>query len=67
MYVLHDVLEDQNAAAEFQRLGGRLPPLLVIGDRVVEGFNPEAIEEAISALPGNGQEEGDGRQPEGEK
>lgn len=66
-YELHDVLQDREAAEEFLKLGGRLPPLLRIGDRVIEGFRPDEIEAALDAFlqPEQEQEETDGRDPEG--
>lgn len=67
MYRLHNVLEDYDAAVAFQQRGGRLPPLLVIGDRVVEGYDPDGIEAALAALEAAGTEGGDGRQSEGEE
>lgn len=48
-YILRNVAEDVDAAREFKRLGGRLPPLLIAGKRHVEGFKPAEIEEALEA------------------
>jgi hypothetical protein len=49
-YILRNVAEDVDAALEFKRLGGRLPPLLLIGGQRVEGFLPASIEKALEAL-----------------
>lgn len=46
-YEVRNVLEDEQAAREFLRLGGRVPPLLVIAGELVHGFQPEAIDAAI--------------------
>lgn len=46
-YEVRNVLEDEQAAREFVRLGGRVPPLLVIGGDLVHGFRPDAIEQAL--------------------
>lgn len=49
-YILRNVAEDVEAALEFKRLGGRLPPLLIVGNRQIEGFKPAAIEEALKEM-----------------
>ncbi len=49
-YVLRNVAEDVDAALEFRERGGRIPPLLVIGNTQVEGFKPARIEEALEAM-----------------
>jgi hypothetical protein len=49
-YTLRDLSVDAAAADEFLALGGRLPPLTVIGGQVIEGFNPEALIAAADAL-----------------
>lgn len=49
-YEFRDVLGDEAAAREFAALGGRVPPLLVVGDERFEGFRPEAIDEALARL-----------------
>lgn len=46
-YEMRNVLDDEQAAREFVRLGGRMPPLLVIGGTLVHGFQPEAIDAAL--------------------
>ena len=46
-YELRNVVRDEDAAREFLGLGGRVPPLLVIGDTLVHGFRPAEIECAL--------------------
>lgn len=46
-YELRNVARDEGAAREFLALGGRVPPLLVIGGTVVHGFRPAEIERAL--------------------
>lgn len=46
-YGLRNVARDATAAREFLALGGRVPPLLVIGVEVVHGFRPAEIESAL--------------------
>jgi arsenate reductase-like glutaredoxin family protein len=46
-YEVRNVLEDEQAAREFLRLGGRVPPLLVIAGELVHGFQPDTIDAAI--------------------
>ena len=50
-YDLRNVTRDRAAAEEFRDLGGRLPPLIVIGGRIIHGFQPMEIEAALDALP----------------
>jgi len=49
-YELHDVLRDEAAAWEFVALGGQVPPMLVIGDEQIHGFQPDAIGAALANL-----------------
>lgn len=46
-YEFRNVVRDEDAAREFLALGGRVPPLLVIGDTHVHGFRPAEIERAL--------------------
>lgn len=46
-YELRNVVRDEAAAREFLALGGRLPPLLMVGETVVHGFKPAEIERAL--------------------
>jgi hypothetical protein len=48
-YELRDVTRDPAAAEEFRALGARLPPVTVIGERVIEGYRPEELLEAVRA------------------
>jgi len=38
-----DVQRNQRAFKDFQRLGGRGVPLLVVGERKIQGFNPKQL------------------------
>ncbi len=38
-----DVQRNQRAFKDFQRLGGKGVPLLVIGERQIQGFNPKQL------------------------
>lgn len=38
-----DVQRNQRAFKDFQRLGGRGVPLLVVGERQIQGFNPKQL------------------------
>ena len=45
-----DVTEDHEALIEMQEItnGGRSVPVIAIGDNVMVGFDPKAIEEALA-------------------
>ncbi len=47
-FVDYDVEKDARAGEEFRRLGGGGVPLIVIGDQVIRGFSPSAIDNALS-------------------
>ncbi len=47
-YEFRDVLADEAAARQFQALGGRVPPLTLVGRQAIHGFRPEAIEAALA-------------------
>ncbi len=49
-YDLHNVTRDRAAAEAFRALGGRIPPLIVIGDHIIHGFQPDEIEAALDGL-----------------
>ncbi len=49
-----NVSQDEEARAQLIALGFDATPVTVIGDRVVEGFNVVAIDEALSSLQGQG-------------
>jgi hypothetical protein len=51
-YELRDVTRDPGAAREFLALGARLPPVTVIGERIIEGFQPEELIAAVEAAEG---------------
>lgn len=46
-YDMRNVLTDREAAEEFRALGGRVPPLLLIDGKPIEGFRPAEIERAL--------------------
>ncbi len=46
-YVERQVDVDPAAQAQLQRYGARGVPTIVVGDEVIVGFNPEAIEKAV--------------------
>ena len=48
-FAVRDVNRDQAARDEFLRRGFRLPPVILVGDRAIEGFVPEQIEAALEA------------------
>ncbi|HEY3367866.1 MAG TPA: glutaredoxin domain-containing protein [Symbiobacteriaceae bacterium] len=48
-YRVCDVLQDAAAHTEFKRLGGIGTPLLVVGDLVMHGFDPEEFERLMAA------------------
>jgi mycoredoxin len=53
-FQLRDVVNDAEAQAEFRRLGGIGTPLLVVGDRVMHGFDPAELEKLRSVAEGSG-------------
>lgn len=48
-YDLRNVSTDEQAAREFLALGGKLPPLLVVGATTIHGFDPDAIDAALAS------------------
>jgi hypothetical protein len=48
-YALKDVSRDPAALREFLALGGRLPPLTLVGDTPVHGFDPVRVEALLAA------------------
>lgn len=49
-FIVKNVAADPEARAEFLRAGYRLPPVTVIGGIAVEGFQPDRLQELLSAL-----------------
>jgi adenosylhomocysteine nucleosidase len=49
-FVVKDVATDVVAREEFLRAGFLLPPVTVIGGVAVEGYQPDRIEELLSAV-----------------
>jgi len=45
---VRDLTRDAAARAEFLRRGFRLPPVVVVGDGAVEGFDPERIQALLA-------------------
>jgi glutaredoxin len=50
-YQTHDILLDEAARARFLKLGGIGTPLIVIGSRLLHGFDPAEFERLQRALP----------------
>jgi mycoredoxin len=46
-YVEYNIRDSSTRMQEFRRLGGRVTPLILIGDRKIQGFNRQAIESAL--------------------
>jgi hypothetical protein len=46
-----DIRTTPGAIRELQALGVMATPALIAGDRVVVGFDPEMIDQAIAAVP----------------
>jgi glutaredoxin len=46
-YVEHDIEKSPGANAEYRRLGGRGIPLILVGERRVNGFNEPLLREAL--------------------
>lgn len=47
----HDIERSPSAAEAFERLGGQGVPLVKIGNRIIHGFDPGAMREALQQLP----------------
>jgi hypothetical protein len=50
-YALKDVRRDPAALAEFEALGGRLPPLTVVDGVAVSGFDLPRLEALLAEEP----------------
>lgn len=50
-YTEYDIEESYEGRQRFDKLGGNGVPLIVIGDKIIEGYNPEAIAKALSHSP----------------
>ncbi len=50
-YVDLDIEKDKDAAQQHVKLGGGGVPKLLIGNRKIQGFAPDAIDEALKLLP----------------
>jgi len=53
-FQVRDVAQDASAQSEFRRLGGIGTPILVVGDRVMHGFDPFELERLRAELEGSG-------------
>lgn len=46
----HDLKSDKKALQEFDQLQGKSVPLILIGNRRIEGFNQSAVEAALKKI-----------------
>ncbi|MCB1736424.1 MAG: glutaredoxin family protein [Gammaproteobacteria bacterium] len=53
-YVEYDVEKSVAAATQYRQLRGRGTPLIVMGDDVIQGFNPPRMELALRVLNAQG-------------
>ena len=51
-FIVKNVDEDDAAYDELLALGLRLVPVTVIGPRIIRGYDPAAIVDALAAAPG---------------
>ncbi len=53
-FVEFDIERNQRAFKEFQRLGARGVPVIMVGSTRIDGFNPNKLEQALKThnLPG---------------
>ena len=49
MFVARNVDEDDHAYDDLIARGFRTVPVTLIGDRIIKGFDPAALEEALAA------------------
>ena len=49
-YIEHDITQSEQGKNDFAELGGNAVPLLLIGNRRIEGFQEKVIQEALSVL-----------------
>ncbi len=49
-YTLKDLSTDREAQQAFLRAGFLLPPVLVVGDEAVAGYDPERIDALLDGL-----------------
>jgi glutaredoxin len=48
-FIERNVSRDQSAVQELMSMGLRSLPVIVIGDKRLNGFNPKAIDEALAS------------------
>lgn len=53
-FTVRNVAADPAAREEFLRAGFRLPPVTVVDGIAVEGYQPDRLEELLSALDDSG-------------
>jgi glutaredoxin len=46
-FVAYDVEKDKSAMKRFQENGGRGVPLIIVGNKKMSGFSPEALEQYL--------------------
>ncbi len=49
----YDVEKSARAYEEYQRISGRGVPVIVVGDKIIQGFNKPAIKKALAQLNNN--------------
>ncbi|WP_101758795.1 glutaredoxin domain-containing protein [Oceanicoccus sp. KOV_DT_Chl] len=49
-YTEYDVEKSARAYQEYQQISGRGVPVIRIGDRIIQGYNPASIRDALAAL-----------------
>ena len=49
-FTVRDIQKDAGALQELVALGVRSTPCIVIGDKVLVGFNPRAVDKALAEL-----------------
>lgn len=49
-FVERDIEHDPAAARQFKELGGNAVPRVLIGDRLISGYNPSAFDDALTRL-----------------
>lgn len=50
-YVEYDVEKDESARDAFRKYGGRGVPLMVVGEKVIHGYDADELDELVAARP----------------
>lgn len=50
VFVERDIQQDPAAARQFKELGGNAVPRVLIGDRLISGYNPSVFDDALERL-----------------